>query len=117
MPRLLLAIAAAVIMAFDAPCDALDRTQATTGLMQPSALWDAGRIGGLFPRSPGREPNEHAPARSTAAPSTNPLSQVAHLAGFLLAFVAGTAFTEGRHRLELRSEVFCTKALAVVTRT
>ena len=38
-------------------------------------------------------------------------------ASFLLAIVAGTAFNESRQRLDLKSKVPCTLALAVVTRT
>jgi hypothetical protein len=42
---------------------------------------------------------------------------VANLQSFLLAIVAGTAFNESRQRLDLKSKVPCTLALAVVTRT
>lgn len=42
---------------------------------------------------------------------------MANLLGFLLAIVAGTAFNESRQRLDLKSKVPCTLALAVVTRT
>ena len=42
---------------------------------------------------------------------------MANLQGFLLAIVAGTAFNESRQRLDLKSKVPCTLALAVVTRT
>jgi hypothetical protein len=42
---------------------------------------------------------------------------VAHWNRFALAIVAGKAFIQGRHRLEVRSAVPCTVAFAVVTCT
>lgn len=61
--------------------------------------------------------HEHAPGAGHRRPPTQGPRRVANLLGFLLAIVAGTAFNESRQRLDLKSKVPCTLALAVVTRT
>jgi hypothetical protein len=61
--------------------------------------------------------HEHAPCVVRRATPTQGPRRVANLLGFLLAIVAGTAFNESRQRLDLKSKVPCTMALAVVTRT
>lgn len=61
--------------------------------------------------------HEHAPGAPPVGPPTQDYRRVANLLGFLLAIVAGTAFNESRQRLDLKSKVPCTLALAVVTRT
>ena len=61
--------------------------------------------------------HEHAPGADHLQTPTQALRRVANLLGFLLAIVAGTAFNESRQRLDLKSKVPCTLALAVVTRT
>lgn len=60
---------------------------------------------------------EPAPASRPRATPTQGHNRVANLQSFLLAIVAGTAFNESRQRLDLKSKVPCTLALAVVTRT
>lgn len=61
--------------------------------------------------------HEHAPRAGPRATPTQGFRRVANLLGFLLAIVAGTAFNESRQRLDLKSKVPRTLALAVVTRT
>lgn len=75
-------------------------------------------VGALRPVSSGtRRTHEPAPASRPRATPTQGHNRVANLQSFLLAIVAGTAFNESRQRLDLKSEVPCTLALAVVTRT
>ena len=75
-------------------------------------------VGALRPVSSGtRRTDEHAPASRPRATPTQGHNRVANLQSFLLAIVAGTAFNESRQRLDLKSKVPCTLALAVVTRT
>lgn len=75
-------------------------------------------VGALRPVSSGtRWTHEPAPASRPRATPTQGHNRVANLRSFLLAIVAGTAFNESRQRLDLKSKVPCTLALAVVTRT
>ncbi len=75
-------------------------------------------VGALRPVSSGtRRTHEPAPASRPRATPTQGHIRVANLQSFLLAIVAGTAFNESRQRLDLKSKVPCTLALAVVTRT
>ena len=75
-------------------------------------------VGALRPVSSGiRRTDEPAPDSRARATPTQGRSRVANLQSFLLAIVAGTAFNESRQRLDLKSKVPCTLALAVVTRT
>ena len=75
-------------------------------------------VGALRPVSSGtRRSHEPAPGAGHIQTPTQGRRRVANLQSFLLAIVAGTAFNESRQRLDLKSKVPCTVALAVVTRT
>ena len=75
-------------------------------------------VGAFRPVSSGtRRTHEPAPASRPRATPTQGHNRVANLQSFLLAIVAGTAFNESRQRLDLKSKLPCTLALAVVTRT
>ena len=75
-------------------------------------------VGALRPVSSGtRRTDEPAPDSRARTTPTQGRDRVANLQSFLLAIVAGTAFNESRQRLDLKSKVPCTLALAVVTRT
>ena len=75
-------------------------------------------VGALRPVSSGtRWTHELVLASRPRETPTQGHNRVANLQSFLLAIVAGTAFNESRQRLDLKSKVPCTLALAVVTRT